>query len=275
MSTGETEVQQDSAAKVRGPRHLQRSRRGRHAARPRIGLYLGAAIIAATGIGWPLLPTSSPTTPGIAVHADMALADAADRARVAENDASRSKQRGQVQPSRQPTATATAHPKPSQTKPSAPASSSPASSPSPTVRGPVGGLTQAEMNNAVAIIEAGQQLKLPRRAFVVAIATALQESHLRNLANANLPESLKHPNEGVGYDHDSVGLFQQRPNWGTVAQLMDPHESARRFYSALAKIPGWEQLQITVAAQTVQVSAYPDAYAKWQTLAQQIVDAVA
>ncbi|MET7396537.1 hypothetical protein ABZS66_23955 [Dactylosporangium sp. NPDC005572] len=139
---------------------------------------------------------------------------------------------------------------------------------------PVGGLTQAEMNNAVAIIEAGQQLNLPSRAFVVAIATALQESHLHILANPNVPASLKLSNEGVGTDHDSVGLFQQRPSWGSTAQLMDPHQSARLFYAALVKVNGWQQMAVTVAAQTVQVSAFPDAYAKWQSLAEQIVKAV-
>jgi hypothetical protein len=273
VASGETDVQQGGAAHIRGPRHLQRSRRGRHVARPRIGLYIAAAVIAITAIGWSLAPTSSAITPGSTARADMALMGEADRAAAAENAVSHSGRPAGVQPSRRPPGSATAQPKPSPTKTRAPASSSP--TPSPTVHSPVGGLTQAEMNNAVAIIEAGQQLNLPRRAFVVAIATALQESHLSNLANANVPESLNHPNQGVGYDHDSVGLFQQRPNWGTVAQLMDPHESARRFYAALAKIPGWDQLTITVAAQTVQVSAFPDAYAKWQTLAQQIVDAVA
>jgi hypothetical protein len=107
----------------------------------------------------------------------------------------------------------------------------------------------------------------------VAIATALQESHLRNLANPNLPESLQHPNQGVGYDYDSVGLFQQRPNWGSIPQLMDPHESARRFYRALLAIPGWGDYAVTVAAQMVQRSAFPDAYAKWEGLATQVVDA--
>jgi hypothetical protein len=130
------------------------------------------------------------------------------------------------------------------------------------------------MNNAAAIIEAGKQMNLPRQAFVVAIATALQESNLRVLANPAVPESMNHPNEGVGYDHDSIGLFQQRPNWGSVDQLMDPQESARLFYAALVKIPGWEQLSVTVAAQTVQQSAFPDAYAQQQPLAEQIVDAI-
>jgi hypothetical protein len=130
------------------------------------------------------------------------------------------------------------------------------------------------MDNAVAIVEAGKEMGLPRRAFVVAIATALQESNLRVLANPAIPGSMNHPNQGVGYDHDSVGLFQQRPNWGTTNQLMDPKESARRFYAVLVKIPGWDQLAVTIAAQRVQQSAFPDAYAKHQSLAEQIVNAI-
>lgn len=130
------------------------------------------------------------------------------------------------------------------------------------------------MDNAIAIVEAGQQMQLPHRAFVVAIATALQESNLRILANPNVPGSLNHPNQGVGYDHDSIGLFQQRPNWGDVNQLLDAHESARRFYAALVKIPGWEQMAVTYAAQAVQQSAYPGAYAQQQSRAEQIASAI-
>jgi hypothetical protein len=131
------------------------------------------------------------------------------------------------------------------------------------------------MDNAIAIVKAGRQMNLPRRAFVVAIATALQESNLRSLANPAVPGSLDHPNQGVGYDHDSIGLFQQRPNWGNVDQLLDAHESARRFYAALIRIPGWEQMAVTYAAQAVQQSAFPDAYARQQSRAQQIVSAIA
>ncbi|WP_433078091.1 hypothetical protein ACQP1P_36335 [Dactylosporangium sp. CA-052675] len=143
----------------------------------------------------------------------------------------------------------------------------------PAVVAPVGGLSRAEMDNAIAIVDVAKRENLPKRAAIVALATALQESHLRNLANPNVPASLGRPNEGVGYDYDSVGLFQQRPNWGSVDQLMDPHESARRFYSALTRIPGWGDYAVTVAAQMVQGSAFPDAYAKWENLATQIADA--
>jgi hypothetical protein len=131
------------------------------------------------------------------------------------------------------------------------------------------------MDNAVAIVEVGRRMELPRRAFVVAIAAALQESDLRVLANPAVPGSMMRPNQGVGHDHDSVGLFQQRPSWGSVDQLMDPGESARRFYANLVGIRGWERLRVTVAAQRVQRSAFPGAYAKHQARAEQIVDAIA
>lgn len=117
---------------------------------------------------------------------------------------------------------------------------------------------------------------MPQRAYVVAIATAMQESNLRNLANPALPVSLSIPNDGSGVDHDSVGLFQQRPasGWGTVQELMDPATSARKFYQALSRVPGWDTLPVTVAAQSVQRSAFPDAYAKHQPRAETIVDAL-
>ncbi|MET7418249.1 hypothetical protein [Dactylosporangium sp. NPDC005555] len=284
MLPGADDDQQFSGAHVRGPRHLRRSRRGRHAARfrlrapvpPEIRRY--AVITAAvTAIG--LSPTlSSSAGPGPVPVNSAALAVDAGRS-AADGPASRSRARkpadgaGTVPP---PAAKATPAPTKAAPAPSAAQPASPAApaAPSPTVHAPVGGLTQAEMNNAVAIVDVARQLSLPRRAAVVGIATALQESHLRNLANPNLPQSLQHPNEGVGYDYDSVGLFQQRPSWGSISQLMDPHESARRFYAALTRIQGWEQQAVTVAAQQVQRSAYPDAYAKWEGLAQQIVDAV-
>ncbi|WP_426508449.1 hypothetical protein ACPPVO_58330 [Dactylosporangium sp. McL0621] len=257
------------------PRHRQHQRRGRHsAARKRIGLRSAAVVVAFSAIGALFVSVSPGNRPATVVQVDAVQRGDGGRAAFAENRASRGGARTGDQSSQQPAAPAGAQP----TQSPAPGAASAAptkASPSPTVHTPIGGLAQAEMDNAVTIIQAGQRLDLPERAFVVAIATALQESHLHNLANSNVPESLKLPNEGVGSDHDSVGLFQQRPNWGTVAQLMNPAEAARRFYAALVQVQGWEQMSVTVAAQTVQVSAFPDAYAQWQTLAGQIVDAVA
>jgi hypothetical protein len=133
------------------------------------------------------------------------------------------------------------------------------------------------MDNAVAVVEAGRRLNLPKRAYLVALVTTLQESQLRNLANPDVPESMSLPNEGTGHDYDSVGLFQQRASqgWGSVDELMDPTASARSFYARLMTVPGWEQLSVGDAAQAVQRSAFPGAYSRHQARAQQIVDAIA
>ncbi|GAA3761518.1 hypothetical protein GCM10022225_54000 [Plantactinospora mayteni] len=141
---------------------------------------------------------------------------------------------------------------------------------------PVAGLTQAQMDNAHTIVQVGVKMDLPRRGLVVAIATAMQESNLYNLASGVLPESLDYPNQGVGYDHDSVGLFQQRPSsgWGTVADLMRPAYAAEQFYAALLEIPGWQEMSVTAAAQAVQVSAFPDAYAQHEERAGTVVGAL-
>jgi hypothetical protein len=119
-------------------------------------------------------------------------------------------------------------------------------------------------------------MKLPQRASVVALVTALQESHLRNLANSSVPQSLKLPHQGVESNFDSIGVFQQRPSqgWGTVTQLMNPGTAASIFFGRLVKVSGWQTMSVGDAAQAVQRSAFPDAYDKHQTQAQQIVDAL-
>ncbi|HET7476652.1 MAG TPA: hypothetical protein VFJ97_11615 [Dermatophilaceae bacterium] len=102
--------------------------------------------------------------------------------------------------------------------------------------------------NAATITAVALRRGLPARAATIALATAIQESDLRN----------------VGYgDRDSLGLFQQRPSqgWGTAAQVRDPVYSAGKFYDALVKIANYESRNITEVAQQVQRSAYPEAYA--------------
>ncbi|HEX5997663.1 MAG TPA: hypothetical protein VFY84_21195 [Jiangellales bacterium] len=142
---------------------------------------------------------------------------------------------------------------------------------------PVGGLTQTQMNHAAVIVRVGQQLQMQQRAYVIAIATALQESSLRNLANQAVPESLYYPHDGLGADHDSLGLFQQRPStgWGSAAELMDPATAARKFYQALAQVAGWQDMTLAQAAQAVQISAFPEAYAQHEPLATLVVDVLA
>jgi hypothetical protein len=115
-------------------------------------------------------------------------------------------------------------------------------------------LDPEQMAHAATIAAVGIARNMPDRAVVVALATALQESKLRNLEHL-----------GEGNDHDSLGLFQQRPSqgWGTEKQIMDPRYAARRFYANLAKVKGWQRMRVTEAAQRVQRSAHPEAYEKW------------
>ncbi|PGH44804.1 hypothetical protein COO58_10450 [Micromonospora sp. WMMA1996] len=125
-------------------------------------------------------------------------------------------------------------------------------------------LTDEQTANAKAIIAATKKADMDERAAVVSIATALQESKLENLGHL-----------GDRNDHDSQGLFQQRPSsgWGTVEQITDPEYSTTAFLKALKQVDGWQDMPLTVAAQTVQVSAYPDHYAQWEQQAADIVAA--
>jgi murein DD-endopeptidase MepM/ murein hydrolase activator NlpD len=108
---------------------------------------------------------------------------------------------------------------------------------------------------------AGAYVGVPTRGLIIAVAVAIQESSLRNRTD--------------GPD-DSLGLFQQRPSqgWGTREQLMDPVYAAKRFYTALLAVAGWQQMPLTVAGQAVQRSAYPDAYAQWEPDATMLVSSV-
>ncbi|WP_018252843.1 hypothetical protein [Salinispora mooreana] len=141
---------------------------------------------------------------------------------------------------------------------------------------PVAGLTQIQMDNAKTIVDVGTEMNIPHRGLVVAIATAMQESTLLNYANASVPESQNYPHEAVGWDHDSVGLFQQRSStgWGSISDLMTPTYAATAFYEALLQVPGWQEMSVAWAAQSVQVSAFPDAYAQHETRATTIVSAL-
>ncbi|MEU4775401.1 hypothetical protein [Micromonospora sp. NPDC023644] len=124
-------------------------------------------------------------------------------------------------------------------------------------------LSDEQVGNVKAIIAATKKAGMDERAAVVSIATALQESKLENLGHL-----------GERNDHDSQGLFQQRPTsgWGTVEQITDPEYSTMAFLKGLKQVDGWQDMPLTEAAQTVQVSAYPDHYAQWE---QQAADLVA
>ncbi|WP_432830124.1 hypothetical protein [Dactylosporangium sp. CA-092794] len=159
---------------------------------------------------------------------------------------------------------------------SAPPSQPPPPPPAPQPPRPVAGLDQTQMNNAAAIVRQGRAQGMPDRGLVVAIATAMQESDLYNVASPAVPASLRLPHEGVSQDHDSVGLFQQRAGqgWGSVAELMNPSRSASLFYNALVQVNGWERMSVTAAAQAVQRSAYPGAYQKHANRAATVVAAL-
>ncbi|MFF0468012.1 peptidase M23 [Micromonospora zamorensis] len=146
----------------------------------------------------------------------------------------------------------------------------------PTDPAPVAGLDEDQMENAEAIVRAGRKMGVPRRGLVIAVATAMQESNLYNVASGVLPESQDYPHQGVGWDHDSVGLFQQRSSsgWGPVGRLMDPEFATRQFLAALEQVPGWQRMRLTDAAQAVQVSAYPEHYQQHEWRATRVVDAI-
>jgi hypothetical protein len=105
--------------------------------------------------------------------------------------------------------------------------------------------------NATTVAAVGKRMGMPDHAVTVALAAALQESRLRNLAYG---------------DRDSRGIFQQRPSqgWGTPAQVMTPRHAAAAFFQHLTQVAGWQSLPVTDAAQRVQLSGSPAAYARWE-----------
>jgi murein DD-endopeptidase MepM/ murein hydrolase activator NlpD len=124
-----------------------------------------------------------------------------------------------------------------------------------------GGLSAEQARNALIIVIVGERMRVPVRGWIIAVATARQESDLINRTTAT--------------DHDSLGLFQQRPSmgWGTPEQVTNPEYAAGKFYEALLRVPGWQTMPLTQAAQAVQRSAYPDAYAQHEDQATMIVKA--
>lgn len=129
-----------------------------------------------------------------------------------------------------------------------------------TVDGSSTQVTPEQAGNAAIIATTAERRDLPLRAAVIAIATAMQESKLKNLSYG---------------DRDSLGLFQQRPSsgWGTEEEILDPVYASRAFYKALVKVDGWQDMSLTEAAQEVQRSAYPDAYAQHEEQAQLLAEA--
>ena len=130
-----------------------------------------------------------------------------------------------------------------------------------TVDGHSYGLDREQVSNVQTVSQEATSLGLPHHAVTVALAAAFQESTLHNLTHG---------------DRDSVGLFQQRPSqgWGTPAQLLDPLYASDAFLRALSKVAGWAVMPVAEAAQSVQHSAAPGAYARWETEARSLARAV-
>jgi hypothetical protein len=123
-------------------------------------------------------------------------------------------------------------------------------------------LTGEQIANARTIAQVAWDRGLPERAVVIALATAMQESRLRNLDHG---------------DRDSLGLFQQRPSqgWGTAEQVQDPAYAAGQFYDRLVQVPDWQTGRLTDVAQAVQRSGFPEAYQKHEGVAVELADALA
>ncbi|MFI5489161.1 peptidase M23 [Micromonospora echinaurantiaca] len=244
-----------------GLRNFLAARRGRTKVAVATGAVCCLGLVALTQVG-PTPAGESLVPDQRAEIAQRAEADAASRGLARESAATATETPA---PASSPFRTASPKPKPKATSKS-----------KPKRIAPVAGLDRAQMDNAKKIVETGRKMGVPRRALEIALATAMQESNLYNYASGVLPESQNYPHQAIGWDHDSVGLFQQRPStgWGAVRDLMKPEFATRQFLTALLAIPGWQNLPLTLAAQAVQVSAFPYAYAQHEWRAIKVVDAI-
>jgi hypothetical protein len=118
-----------------------------------------------------------------------------------------------------------------------------------------------QIANAATIVAVGKQMQVPKQGWIVALAAAMQESGLRNLHSG---------------DRDSLGLFQQRPSqgWGSAEQITNPTYAATQFYRSLLHVPDWQQMSINDAAQAVERSGFPNAYAQHESAARALANTV-
>lgn len=146
-------------------------------------------------------------------------------------------------------------------------------------------LEERQIEVAANIINVGRAAGAGDNGVTIAMMVALQESRIRNLANDSVANSTDYPHDGIGSDHDSVNAFQQRPSqgWGSVEELMNERYAATAFFGGptgpnkgsprgLLDIDSWQTMDKAEAAQAVQVSAFPDAYAQWETGATKILN---
>jgi hypothetical protein len=130
-----------------------------------------------------------------------------------------------------------------------------------TVAGSDVRVSSEQAANAATIAAVARSRGLPPRATVIALATAQQESRIRNLDHG---------------DRDSLGLFQQRPSqgWGSEAQVQDPVYATGKFLDGLVEVPDWETGRLTDVAQAVQRSGFPEAYQQWEPMATALAGAL-
>ncbi|WP_432049929.1 hypothetical protein [Verrucosispora sp. NA02020] len=120
-----------------------------------------------------------------------------------------------------------------------PPSASPGATPATSDWSDQGSWTSEQVSNAATIVTVGAEMQVPRYGWEIAVATAMQESTLRNLGHL-----------GADNDHDSLGLFQQRPSqgWGTAEQILNPRYAAGKLYERLVDVDGWQTMGLTQAA---------------------------
>ncbi|KAI1815589.1 peptidase M23B [Poronia punctata] len=136
------------------------------------------------------------------------------------------------------------------------------------------GLDDVQSRNAAAAIGEVKAEGLNRQACLAVISTALQESTLHIYANPAVPESLNYPHDLEGGDQDSVGMFQQRPEWyPDIAKDMSAAGSTAQFLAAMVAIPGWQTMEISALDQAVQKAEAGNLYAQRIPLATQVCDA--
>jgi hypothetical protein len=144
-------------------------------------------------------------------------------------------------------------------------------------------LSEVQLGNAQKIIGFASKINgITEDAIIISLMAAMTESALMNYANSNVPASLGFPHDAVGSDHDSVGFWQMRQHWGTIAELMDIEYQTKAFFGGpegpnggsprgLFDIPGWDTMPKGEAAQAVEVSAFPDRYAANEPLARALL----
>uniref|UniRef100_A0A5Q5BTH9 Uncharacterized protein n=2 Tax=unclassified Mycobacterium TaxID=2642494 RepID=A0A5Q5BTH9_MYCSS len=116
------------------------------------------------------------------------------------------------------------------------------------------------VNNGKAVIAAGVALEVPEHGIVAGLSAAMQETRMLNLANPHVPDSLALAHDGLGADHDAVGVLQQSAAWGPAGERMSPAAAATKFFTAMRAVPDWEALPAGELAGLVQRAAWPQTY---------------